>query len=167
MIAFAAHTGARRSELLRARIDDIDLERGIARIHEKKRSHGKMSQRRVPLSPPLKNILTEWLKIHPGGPWLFAQDAEIKRSKKFRASTTQVTKDEARDHFHRAIQKSRWEVIKGWHVLRHSFVSICASEGVDQRLLLAWVGHMTPEMQTRYTHLYPSVEKNVMQGIFG
>jgi len=28
-----------------------------------------------------------------------------------------------------------WEVLRGWHVLRHSFISNCASRGVDQRLL--------------------------------
>lgn len=167
MVAFAAHTGARRSEIIRTRIADIDLEQGVARIHEKKRSHGKLTHRRVPLSPPLIAILSDWLKCHPGGPWLFAQRPEIERSKTVRKEALAVTKDEAQDHFHRTMRGSKWKVLKGWHVLRHSFISVCASEGVDQRLLLAWVGHMTAEMQSRYTHLYPSVERKVMEGIFG
>jgi integrase len=47
------------------------------------------------------------------------------------------------------------EVIKGWHVLRHSFVSLCASRGVDQRLIDEWVGHTTEEMRRRYRVLHP------------
>src|SRR5262249_34165561 len=36
MFCFAAHTGARRSEMLRARIGDVDVEADAVRIHERK-----------------------------------------------------------------------------------------------------------------------------------
>ena len=45
---------------------------------------------------------------------------------------------------------SKWEVMRGWHVLRHSFISFCAAAGVDQRLIDEWVGHTTEEMRKRY-----------------
>jgi site-specific recombinase XerD len=50
MFCFAAHTGARRSEMLRARINDVDLEGRTVLLHEKKRAKGKRTMRRVPLS---------------------------------------------------------------------------------------------------------------------
>ena len=40
---------------------------------------------------------------------------------------------------------SPWSVLRGYHVLRHSFISACASKGIDQRLLDEWVGHQTDE----------------------
>jgi integrase len=43
--------------------------------------------------------------------------------------------------------------VRGWHVLRHSFVSLCANRGVDQRLIDEWVGHATEDMRRRYRHL--------------
>ena len=50
MFVFAAHTGARRSEILRSRLEDVDLDSKVVTIREKKRVHGKSSVRRVPLS---------------------------------------------------------------------------------------------------------------------
>jgi integrase len=45
MVAFAAYTGARRSEVLRALVTDIDLDGGVVTLREKKRARGKRSTR--------------------------------------------------------------------------------------------------------------------------
>jgi integrase len=42
MMAFAAHTGARRSEMRRCTVDDVDLETEIVTIHERKRVRGRL-----------------------------------------------------------------------------------------------------------------------------
>jgi integrase len=63
MFCFAAHTGARRSEMLRLRIDDIDLGTETALLHEKKRARGKRTSRRVPLSSTLVSVLSDWLGV--------------------------------------------------------------------------------------------------------
>lgn len=193
MVAFAAHTGARRSELLRILIDDVDLEGSTALIREKKRVRGKRSTRRVPLSPPLREVLVAWLNQHPGGQFLFCHQGEVYRSKK-RSRTTghrsekvrprslkgrmatvkqrelpgaaALTKDEAHDHFQRLIAAGPWQVIKGWHVLRHSFISICGAEGVDQRVLQSWVGHISEETHRRYLHLIPNKEREIIGKVF-
>jgi integrase len=170
MVAFAAYTGARRSELLRILIDDVDLDGGTALIREKKRVKGKRSTRRVPISPLLKVILQAWLKIHPGGQFMFCQQSEVCRSKKRgrggSAAPVALTRDEAHDHFQRLIKDSKWDKMKGWHVLRHSFISICAADGVDQRMLQQWVGHLSEETHRRYLHLIPSKEQHAIANVF-
>jgi integrase len=50
MAATAAFTGGRRSELTRMRVSDVDFERNVVTVREKKRVHGKQTTRRVPLS---------------------------------------------------------------------------------------------------------------------
>jgi integrase len=191
---FAAHTGARRSEVLRVRVHDVDFAGETVLIHEKKRSRRTRTTRRVPLSPFLAWVLKDWLTVHPGGRDLFCHEGEVFRSKK-RSRTTghqsdnvrpsslkgrmatvrprerpaqaAITRDEAHDHFGRTLSGGKWEVLRGWHVLRHSFISNCAAKGVDQRLIDDWVGHTTEEMRKRYRHLVPSVEKKAIRSVFG
>lgn len=193
-VCFAAHTGARRSEVLRVRVHDVNWADETVTIHEKKRVKGKRTTRRVPLSPFLAGVLKDWFAQHPGGSYLFCHEAEVFRSKK-RSKTTghqdekvrptslkgrlatvrqrerpapgALTRDEANDHFQRTLAGSKWEVLRGWHVLRHSFISVCASEGTDQRVIDEWVGHTTEDMRKRYRHLFPSTQKEAMQSVWG
>jgi len=74
------------------------------------RSH-KRTSRRVPLSAFLITVLHEWLKAHPGGPFLFSQPSAVIRSKKKRESATAVTRDEAHDHLKRALAEGKWKVV--------------------------------------------------------
>jgi integrase len=193
LVATAAHTGARKGELLRMRIGDVDFAAGIVSIQERKRVHGRRTTRRVPLSTSLASILADWLNRHPGGDYLFAQAEQVERSKK-RSRTTghpwkdrpgavkerlaavrdrdrpgilPLTEDEAGDHLVRTLKGSEWSVIRGYHVLRHSFVSALASKGVDQRIIDELVGHQSEEQRRRYRHLYPATIKEAVKSVFG
>ena len=193
LVATAAHTGARKGELLRMRVADVDFAAGVISVQEKKRAHGRRTTRRVPLSTALTAILTDWLKIHPGGAYLFAQGELVKRSKKRSRTTGHLSKDrpgpmkqrlasvtergrpgilpltddEAGDHLKRTLAKSEWAVVRGFHTLRHSFISACASKGIDQRLIDEFVGHSTEEQRRRYRHLYPGVQAAALKSVFG
>lgn len=166
MFVFAAHTGARRSEMIRSRIDDIDFEKNVVTIRERKRARGKQTTRSVPLSPLLRRVLKEWTAAHPGGPLTFRMDLEYSHRRKDRTYPEALNRDEAQDLFERTLKGSRWEPLRGWHVFRHSFCSNLAATGVDQRLIDGWVGHTTDEMRRRYRHLIPSVEQLVFVTVF-
>lgn len=194
MFCLAAHTGARRSELIRAEVSDVDLDAGSIILREKKRVRGQDTTRRVPLSPFVAATLKDWLTIHPGGEHLFCLAGEVEHSKK-RSPTTghangkgrpttlkgrlasvrarqqpglmPLTEHEAADHFTRTLRGSVWDVVPGWHTLRHSFASICASRGIDQRLINTWMGHQTAEQQKRYQHLFPQTQQDAIRGAFG
>ncbi len=166
MACTAAHTGARRSELLRLRVDDLDLVGGTVLLREKKRAKGRRTTRRVPLSSFLAAALTDWLARHPGGPHLFCQEPGPVRGRAPRGAPTPVTRNEAHDHLRRTLAHGRWSVLRGWHVLRHSFASNCAAQGIDQRLIDQWLGHTTEEMRRRYRHLIPSREQEAIRSVF-
>lgn len=167
MFCFAAYTGSRRSEMLRARIADLDLEGQTVLVHERKRARGKRTSRRLPLSGPLFQALKDWLAVHPGGQHLFCLELAVERSKKHRTDYAELTRNEANDHFKRVLAGSRWEKLRGWHVFRHSFASNCAAKGIDQRLIDAWMGHQTEEMRRRYRHLFPDQQRAAIQHVFG
>lgn len=194
MVATAAYTGARRSELLRMEAADVDFEAATVLVREKKRSRKQRTTRHVSLAPALAEVLREWLAVHPGGKYLFCQAGMVARSKK-RSQTTghkgertresslkgrlatvrkrseqaavAVTRDEAHDHLKRTLAGSKWDVLRGYHVLRHSFISCLAAAGVDQRIIDDFVGHCSEEQRRRYRHLVPDLKQKAMVGVFG
>jgi integrase len=109
-----------------------DMSAGTVTIREKKRVKGRRSTRTVPLTPRLAEILRSWLPLRPESSFLFCQAQQVTRSKTKREGPTTVTKDEAHDHFKRTLADSKWSVLRGYHVLRHSFISALASAGVDK-----------------------------------
>jgi integrase len=193
LMCFAAHTGARRSEIMRALVTDIDWQGQAVLLREKKRARGKLTTRRVPLTPFLRQVLEDWLKVHPAGQYLFCHAGVIDRSKK-RSRTTghkgersrasglkarmatvrqrdriapaPLSKKEVYYHFKKTLEDSKWEVLKGLHILRHSFISTCASKGIDQRMVDEWVGHATDEQRKRYRHLWPSTQQDAIRRAF-
>ncbi len=166
MFAFAAHTGARRSELLRSRIGDIDFESNMITIRELKRVKGMQSTRRVPMSPFLSRVLRQCMNVHPGGQYTFCMPKKIARSGKRRTVGVPISVDEVHDHFKRPLAESKWEVLNGWHLFRHSFCSNCAAAGIEQRVINEWVGHQTESIVRRYRHLFPNNQQLAIQSVF-
>ena len=156
MFCFAAYTGARRSEIVRALPSDVDLAGDVITIREKKRDKRKLTTRRVPLTPLLKEILAAWMADRANGKTLFCKgDGQA------------ISPREAHNYFQRGLRLSKWHVLKGWHVFRHSFISALASKGVDQRVIDDLVGHSTEEQRRRYRHLYPDVKQQAVLAVFG
>jgi integrase len=154
----AAYTGARRSEILRSRVDDLDYEAGTITIREKKRDRSReMTFRTVPLAPALTEVLQGWLDGgHPGGPYTICGREGRPLSRQMLAKA-----------FRAAVEGSPWQVVQGYHVLRHSFASNCALKGVDQRIIDAWMGHQTEAMRRRYRHLFPEQQQEAIRSVFG
>ena len=154
MLALAAHTGARRSEILRCEVSDFDFTSNCVRLRELKRARGKRTLRSVPLSGRLRTVMQSWLKNVTGNV-AFGIEGRARNV------------DEASQLFYQTLAGSRWEKIRGWHVFRHSFISNCASKGIDQRMIDSWTGHQTEEMRKRYRHLFPTVQREALQSVFG
>jgi integrase len=150
MAVLAAHTGARRSEMLRARVEDVDFEAGVVTVREKKRRKGQGTTRRVDMSSLLREALAE--RVAEVGPVPLLFDVPL---------------ETLRWGYKEAVKGSKWEVVRGWHVLRHSFISALASRGIDQRIIDDFTGHTTEEMRRRYRHLFQNVKRQAIESVFG
>jgi integrase len=161
LLVFVAHTGARRSEIVRARIDDLDFRARTVLIREKKKSRSKaMTYRRIDMSPLLERVLRQWLADHPGGQHVFCQPDRTGRP-------APLTVWQADHHLRATIRGSRWEVVHGFHVFRHSFASNLATAGVADKVIDEWMGHQTAEMRKRYRHLFPRERRSAIEAAFG
>ncbi|MAT73487.1 MAG: hypothetical protein CMJ58_28730 [Planctomycetaceae bacterium] len=166
MTAMAAYTGARLSELCRSQACDIDMQQGSILIREKKRQKGRRTYRHVPIADPLRDVLGRWLQQRSSSQYTFPSEWKVSRTRKAREEQGAVSPEEARHHLDQALAKTPWSMIPGWHVFRHSFISICASKGIDQRMIDDWVGHQTDEQRKRYRHLFPEVQRQALQSVF-
>lgn len=141
-LAFCAYTGARRSEMFRCQAHDLQQ---TVQLREKKRSQrNTFTFRQVPLHPQLRTILDAWIKEHPGGPFVFCKD-----------NGRPLEDKTAREAFDAVTRCSKWSVLRGYHILRHSFASNLARHGVDQRTIDEFMGHQTEASRKRYRHLFP------------
>jgi integrase len=154
MLLMAAHTGARRSEIVRAQQRDFDFVSGTVLIRECKRAKGRRTHRSVPLTDELSKTLQAWVAGHPGAA-AFMEDGAV------------LTPMRASELLSRTILGCRWERLRGWHVLRHSFISNLASRSIDQRLIDEFVGHTTESMRQRYRHLFPETKRAAISAVFG
>jgi integrase len=143
-LCFCAYTGARRSEMFRVQTEDISD--GSITLREKKRNlDTKFSFRSVPLNMELAPILDAWLADHPGGCYLFCKN-----------NGRPLDDRTSREAFEAVTKNSKWSVLHGYHVLRHSFASNLARSGrVTQAEIDEMMGHQTEEMRLRYRHLFP------------
>jgi integrase len=153
MLLLAAHTGARRSEMLRARVEDVDLGSAAATIRDKKRVKGRLTTRRVPLSTALAAELAPL--VVPGRAYLFGDGSKP------------ISVQAAQKAFSRAMRGSRWAVMLGYHVLRHSCASALAHKNVDQRVIDQIIGHSSAEMSRRYRHIRPDTAGEAVASVFG
>jgi integrase len=154
----AAYTGARRSEILRSRVDDLDFDAGTITIREKKRDRTReMTFRTVPMSAGLREVLRSWLQAdHSSGQHTI-----------FGRGGRPLTRQMITKAFRSAVDGSSWQVVQGYHVLRHSFASNCALKGVDQRIIDDWMGHQNEALRHRYSHLFPDQQQAAIPSVFG
>src|SRR5262249_11290984 len=148
MFVFVAHTGARRSEMMRSRVEDFDFDAKRVSIREKKKDRTvKETRRDVEITPLLARVMKAWLAGgHPGGPYTFCHGDVVARSRKrsrttghqsdkSRATTSSgrqltvrerterrghepLTRKEGTHDFKRALAGSKWAVVRGFHVFR-------------------------------------------------
>ena len=162
MFVFAAHTGARRSEIIRSQMTDVGTQ--TITIRERKRKKKQSSTRKVPMSPRLRGALDEWFDKKPDSPFTICH---ANRSSCHSQPGEPISINESCRHLQFTLRDSKFQHLRGWHVFRHSFCSNCASKGIDQRIIDSWVGHTTEEMRKRYRHLFPKSERDALMQVFG
>lgn len=126
-------TGARLREILHARWDQIDLERGLLSVF------GKTGRRYVFLPAPALEILAG---LPRGlGPFVFPSSLDCNKPK------ADLNKP------WRAVRKLAGLDDVRIHDLRHSFASVAVSGGAPLAVIGKILGHASPVMTGRYAHL--------------
>jgi integrase len=147
MYATAVFTGMRAGELAGVRWDDIDFERRLITVQRSYDGPTKNGEaRHIPIVDPLLPILREH-RLVTKGQLVFPNRAGEMHRKSDRVF---------QETLHRVLVRaglSRGHIT--FHCLRHSFASHWMMRGGCVFKLQRILGHKTPRMTQRYTHLTP------------
>ena len=144
LISFLIFTGCRKGEALNLKWEDIDLQNGIISIKATKTKE----DRRIPISNILKELLSNMERTSE---YVFARNG--RRIKHFYKS------------FYSACLKLE---LKDFHIhdLRHVFASKMVMNGTSLYITGELLGHKTPNMTKRYSHLIPETLKKAVDEAF-
>ncbi|NOX59346.1 MAG: site-specific integrase, partial [Planctomycetes bacterium] len=110
-----------------------------------------------------KNYHNRWVEYETDGdgkPKLDSRGKKIKKTDrrgkvvltKRRLASDRLCSEKAGRMLNRLVKETEFELMNGWHCLRHSFISICVSKGLTWEQIAEWVGHVSPKTTRLYTH---------------
>lgn len=152
-IQLALHTGCRRNELLKLRLQRVRTEEGLITLESEDTKTKK--HRVIPLNAPALEALetmAAWRAQHcPTSPWVFPSPRDHTKplstiQKGFRAVCTKANIDDFRIHD-----------------LRHTCASWLVMAGVPLLVVRDLLGHSSIEMTERYAHLAPNQVYDAMR----
>lgn len=145
IVITAVNTGMRKSEILKLKWENVDLQHGFILLDRTKNGE----RREIPINDTLKDILTalyQGTKEHPRRidvPYVFYDPKTGKAYQDLKKS------------FQAACRRAGIKDFR-FHDLRHTFASHLVMAGVDITTVKELLGHKTLTMTLRYSHLAPS-----------
>lgn len=131
--------GLRVGEVVRLRIEDLDVERKILRINQGK---GR-KDRYTLLSDVALQIVMRYYRLESPLGWLFPGQKKGKH----------LSERAAQKIFDRAVETSNVTKKVSIHSLRHSFATHLLEEGIDLKYIQELLGHKSIRTTEKYTHI--------------
>jgi len=154
-LVFLAETGARVGEAKWLRWDDVDFARQLIHIRPKDGWKPKSGDERVvPMNERLNNLLQA---MPQNGGWVFS----ARVSRLHPQAGRQISERRLLQYLKRILKRLGLE--GHLHTFRHSFISFAACEGVPERVLRKWIGHVDREILDWYFHLADRESQEAMR----
>lgn len=150
--------GLRLSEAIHMKVEDIDSDRGLIRVH------GKCSKDRyVPLPQKTLTYLREQWKSHRNPIWMFpsAKNGECA----MKDAQMPLSKGSVQSAFRAALKQSGINKKASVHTLRHSYATLLLENGTNLRLIQTYLGHRSPNTTSVYTHLTTKAQEQAAGSI--
>lgn len=161
-------TGMRRSELVKLLKSDFDPDLGRLLVRSGKGSRTRKTKRTVDVHKSVLTLLRKHHRSLSKRQTLLFPIFDFPKSKRSEQSEVPI-EDRRADRASRLLNElldgSGFELLGGWHSLRHSFITICVWKGYSFEQISQWSGHIHPETQKRYTHYYGEASKKLMNGL--
>ncbi len=155
-LALVGVTGIRRTELVTTKKADLDTTKWTLTVSSDKGSRKKRQVRRtIEIHQSVVPMLEEHLKsLTKADKLLFPVFARINGGMRDSDKDISARCDRAHRLLDQLVADTRWMMLKGWHSLRHSAISIYLDQGYTFDQIAKWTGHVDPETQKLYTHWF-------------
>ena len=149
-------TGCRRDEILNARWEWIDFERGFLNLPD-----SKTGSKSVHLSPAARELLSSIPRVD-GNPFVIVGRKEGQRFVGLRRVWVRIRK--AANLAPTTLPNGKIEHVR-LHDLRHSFASLSAAGGASLLMIGKLLGHSNPATTARYAHLIDDPLKRIADNV--
>ncbi|MBC8433745.1 MAG: tyrosine-type recombinase/integrase [Desulfobacterales bacterium] len=154
--------GLRLSEGTQLKVEDVDGDRGFISVRHSK-GHMGNKDRNVPLPQKTLELLREQWKSHRNEVWLFPSAGY--GGTNMPCATKPVSKSSVQVALRSALKTSDINKKATVHTLRHSWATHLLEDGVNLRLIQAWLGHRSPASTSVYTHLTEKAKTMAVKSI--
>ena len=165
LMAIGFYTGLRLGDACTLSWEQVELRQDrIVRQPNKTRARtGKTLV--IPLYPALRQILEEIPARDRHGP--VVPDAAALYAKSRPALSKAITKLFTACEIETTVEGRgvRRRCLVGFHSLRHSFVTMCAEQGVPLAVVQELCGHGSPEIQRAYMHMGEEVTRQAISAL--
>ena len=152
--------GLRLLEGARLAVADVQSDRMLLHVHGK-----GGCDRYVPLPGAALNRLREHWRTHRSPQWLFP--APVRRGRRYFVpeGAGPISDSSLQSAFRRALLQSGVAKRAHVHTLRHSYATHLLEDGVNLRLIQAYLGHTSARTTQIYTHLTQEVHQTAIDPI--
>lgn len=140
--------GLRTNEGVHLQVSEIDSSRMMLHIRGKGNK-----DRYVPLAQATLTMLRGLWRVHRCPTWLFPAPVRPRGDDGMSYACHPVNRSTLGWTFRRALKESGVNKRASLHTLRHSYATHLLEEGVNLRLIQAYLGHSSPKTTAIYTHL--------------
>jgi len=169
-LCFAAYTATRRSEIARVQRSDIDLDAENPTVNiglMKGRGNFEISFHRVPLHQNLVAVLKDWLDELPENRrMVFAATEDVLRPDgSIDEKANRKAADNLGRHLWRNLANTEFALVSGWHIHRHSLLTLLGSNGHTIEEAMTFVNHRTKRVAEMYRHVEPKRNPELLSGL--
>lgn len=158
------YLAARRSEIFRITLKDLDFEQGRVRLWTRKRAGGKLEYDWIPVTAELKSLLLNWLKIRMGigikSDHIFVVLDDTPFCSRYLGRPFK-----SRQHFMRKVCNRVKIAPFGFHAIRHFTASYLFQKGYPVVVIQQILRHKNPNTTTRYLHKLGLEAENVRSAL--
>lgn len=148
MLLTFLHLAARKGEVFKLKVEDLDFGYGAVTLWTNKRKGGDSQFDRVPMTETLTATLKDWLAVRPvESEFLFVNLGEEQFSRDHYGKPFVN-----RQHFMEKLCKKAGVKPFTYHAIRHLSASILYRAGQPVSVIQAILRHKSPQTTTRYLH---------------